>query len=220
MAPTLVDTKKAKHPLTSWAAVAKSGLTAGGVKKSPLPSPKSPSRSSLRQKKKEPTSGPLPGTWEGFSSTTKPLGYKKEQVSSKTPEGVACRKLFRIHTATNHKELWGYHTERKAEHFYPGQIIRAMDVMSQTWFNAPLDDEHTASHKDGPIYAKRRPMVVLWKTKRELLFLPIRSLGNRPRTSAKTQRGGRNSSVSPHSTTKIGLAKLPGRDHHSPSQPR
>jgi hypothetical protein len=169
--PKLVNTKLTTYP--TYAGIAKSG-----VEKSPPTSPKSPTRSSLRQQKKEPESGPLPGTWEGFSSSTKPSDFAKEKVPSETPEGVPCYKLFKIHKETGHQKLWGYYSERKAEHFYPGQLVRAMDCIPQTWFNAPLNDENTAPHYNGPVYAKRRPMVILWKTQREIVCLPIRSLLN------------------------------------------
>jgi hypothetical protein len=109
-------------------------------------------------------------------SSTKPSDFVKDKISSKTPEGVPCHKVFKIHEETGRRKLWGYYSERKAEHFCPGQIVRAMDCIPQTWFNAPFDDEDRAPHSDGPVYAKRRSMVILWKTQREILCLPIRSL--------------------------------------------
>ena len=176
MSPKLVDKNIRKD--ASYSGAVKGGVITGGIKKS-SPSPKSSPRSSSRQKGKEPESGPLPGTeWEAFGSSKKSAKFRKEQSHEKTAEGVDCHKLWKRDHDTGLRTLWGYYAERKAEHFYPGQIIRAMDPLPQTWYNAPIDDPDTASHHEGPVYAKKRPMVVLWTTQREILCLPIRSLSN------------------------------------------
>ncbi|KAH0288050.1 hypothetical protein M436DRAFT_45840 [Aureobasidium namibiae CBS 147.97] len=176
MPPTLSDKKIRKD--ASYAGAVKGGVITGGIKK-PSPSPKSPTRSSLRQKSKEPAGGPLPDTeWEAFGSSKKSTYFSKEQSDEKTAECVACHKLWKRNHDTGERKLWGYCAERKAEHFYPGLIIRAMDSMPQTWHNAPIDDPDTASHNEGPVYAKKRPMVVLWASQRDIFCLPIRSLSN------------------------------------------
>jgi hypothetical protein len=86
--------------------------------------------------------------------------------------------LWKLNNTTSESKLWGFAAERKAEHFYPGQIIRAMDATPQTFYNAPIDEPFTAVHKEGPVFAKMRPMVILWKTNLEILCLPLRSLSN------------------------------------------
>jgi hypothetical protein len=59
--------------------------------------------------------------------------FIKEHNGGKTKEGVPCHSLWKIHKKTTQKKLWGISAERKAGHFYPGQIIRAMDAIPQTW---------------------------------------------------------------------------------------
>jgi hypothetical protein len=157
-------------PVLSWAGIVKSA-------ESP-PAKKSPTTSSLRLKGEEPEAPPLPGTWEASGIPETPSDFIKELDVGKTKEGVPCHSLWKIHKNTTQKKLWGFSAERKPGHFYPGQVIRAMDAIPQTWYSAPIDDTCTTFHRDGPVYAKRRPFVVLWKTKRELLCLPIRSLAN------------------------------------------
>ncbi|THX48512.1 hypothetical protein D6D08_10052 [Aureobasidium pullulans] len=43
----------------------------------------------------------------------------------------------------------------------------------QTNTKVSLDDRNIATHTDGPVYSKKRPMVVMWKTNIGLLCLPI-----------------------------------------------
>ncbi|KAG9724367.1 hypothetical protein KCU73_g13449, partial [Aureobasidium melanogenum] len=170
----LVDKKKRKDPPPSVG-----GVLDSGVKKTPPVSPtKSATRTSLRQQHKAPESGPLPGSWANFD-VEKEIGPAKfiSKISShKTPEGVACKKRWKYHTETEQCELWGYHADRGRNHFYPGQIIRAMDAHPQCDLSAGLDDRNTNSHTDGPIIAKKRPMVVLWKTHSAVLCLPMKTL--------------------------------------------
>ena len=146
---------------------------AGVVKKSPISPKKSPTRASKRLRGE----GPEDDTYD-TSGPENPWDFKREVISGHTTEGVACHKLFKVHTKTNVMKLWGYYANRKAEHFYPGQIIRGTDATPQTFIQIQLDDRYTAPHKEGPIHSKKRPMVVLWNTQHELFCLPIRSLKN------------------------------------------
>jgi hypothetical protein len=176
----LLDKKVRKD--TTYAFALHGGVIEGGIKKTPLSSPtsksptKSPTRSSRRLQKEEPEAGPLHDTWEAFGS--KPADFIKSQSTDTTPEGVISHLLWKINNTTSESKLWGFAAERRAEHFYPGQIIRAMDAIPQTFYDASINDPFTASHKEGPVFAKMRPMVVLWKTNREILCLPFRSLSN------------------------------------------
>lgn len=173
----LVDKKIRKDPPTSATSAVVS--TSGGVKKTPPASPtKSVTRTSLRQQHKPPESGPLPGSWERFDSKIKIESGEtwSETTSHFTPEGVVCRKRWRYRAGSGQRELWGYHAERGTHHFYPGQIIRAMDAQPQCDLNASLDNGNTNTHKDGPVIVKKRPMVVLCKTHSAVLCLPMRSL--------------------------------------------
>jgi hypothetical protein len=172
----LVDKKIRKDG--TYAAAVSGGVIKGSIKKTSLPSsasksPTSPSRSSRRLQKEDPEAEPL-HTWEAFGS--KPADFIKNLTTGTTTEGVVSHLLWKINNITSDSKLWGFSAERKAEHFYPGQIIRAMDAIPQTYYDAPLNDPFTASHKEGPVFAKMRPMVVLWKTNREILCLPFRSL--------------------------------------------
>lgn len=159
----------------SWAGVVKKSPP---PKKSPASPKKSPTRASKRLRGEEPEDdSPLPDSDDAVGFVEEdPLDFKKEEVQGRTPEGVVTHKLFKVHAKAAIRRLWGKYAERGPEHFFPGQIIRATDATPQTFAQIPLDDPYTAVHKEGPIYAKNRPMVVLWKTERELLCLPIRSL--------------------------------------------
>ncbi|KAH0367346.1 hypothetical protein KCU65_g4650, partial [Aureobasidium melanogenum] len=173
----LVDKKIRKNPPHS--VLSGSGVSKSSVKKTPPVSPKSATRTSLRQQHKDPESGPLPDSWENFDT-------KKEIESAEfiskiiplyTPEGVAGKKRWKYKAGTEERELWGFYADRKIHHFYPGQIIRVVDTHPQSDLNIALDDQNTETHKDGPVTAKKRPMVVLWKTHSAVLCLPMRTLG-------------------------------------------
>jgi hypothetical protein len=139
MAPKLVDKKIRKD--TTYAFALHGGVLSGGIKKSSLPpstskAPTSPTRSSRRLQKEAPEAVPLHDTWEAFDS--KPAEFIKKQSTSTTLEGVLCHMLWKLNNTTSESKLWGFAAERKAEHFYPGQIIRAMDATPQTFYNAPI----------------------------------------------------------------------------------
>lgn len=173
----LVDKKIRKDPPTS--AMSGVSYTGKGVKKTPPTSPTKPAtRTSLRQQHKSPETGPLPGSWERFDSNigTKLVENRSEITSHLTPEGIVCKKRWRYRLGSDQRELWGYHAERGVQHFYPGQIIRAMDPHPQCDLSASLDNGNTNTHKDGPVIVKKRPMVVLWKTHSAILCLPMKNL--------------------------------------------
>jgi hypothetical protein len=161
---------------STYAFAASGGVIKGGVKKTPLSSPttKSLTRSSLRLQKEDPEASPLHDTWESFGS--KPAEYTKELFTDRTPEVVVLHKEFKKNKHTGESKLWGIAAERSSAHFYPGQIVRVLDPRPQTWWFTPMYEPFNMATKEGPVFAKRRPFVILWKTDRKILCLPLRSL--------------------------------------------
>ncbi|CAD0095631.1 unnamed protein product [Aureobasidium mustum] len=159
-----------------------------GSKKSTSPSKKpvptatgleSALRRSLRLEGKPPEIDPLPTT-----------GKTKEQNKNfvitsiwgdKTREGASLKKRFRKNKITGSNELVAYRADRGPEHFYPGMIIRATEANYQTKLKLCVDelddkvrkDLDIMVHKDGPVYSKKRPMVVLYKTLMGLMCVPM-----------------------------------------------
>ncbi|KAG9699923.1 hypothetical protein KCU95_g2204, partial [Aureobasidium melanogenum] len=105
-------------------------------------------------------------------------------TKDKTREGAPIKKRFRRKKETGDDELVAYRADRGLEHFYPGMIIRATASNYQTSFRDTVDELDdivrknldVMVHKDGPIFAKKRPMVVLWKTLMGLVCAPMNSL--------------------------------------------
>ncbi|KAG9835931.1 hypothetical protein KCU98_g4632, partial [Aureobasidium melanogenum] len=103
--------------------------------------------------------------------------------SKKTREGASIQKRFRKDKKTGHRELVACRADRGPEHFYPGVIIRATESHYQTNLKDSvneLDDKIRKDldimvHRDGPIFAKKRSMVVLWKTLMGLVCVPMES---------------------------------------------
>ncbi|KAG9596782.1 hypothetical protein KCU77_g4962, partial [Aureobasidium melanogenum] len=101
----------------------------------------------------------------------------------KTREGAPIQKRFRKDKETGYRELIAYRADRDPQHFYPGMIIRAAESHYHTNLKDhvdQLDDTYRKDldimvHKDGPIFAKKRPMVVLWKTLMGLMCVPMES---------------------------------------------
>ncbi|THY81516.1 hypothetical protein D6C92_10343 [Aureobasidium pullulans] len=98
--------------------------------------------------------------------------YTLRDEFKETPEGVQIAQKW-VYKDDVRSELFACYNNYKAEHFYPGQIIRATMSSYQTNTKVSLDDRNIATHTDGPVYSKKRPMVVMWKTNIGLLCLPI-----------------------------------------------
>ncbi|THX68385.1 hypothetical protein D6D05_09436 [Aureobasidium pullulans] len=134
----------------------------GGVQK--LSSPKkSPTRSSNRLAGVPPDAVAPPATGPK---------YTLRDEFKETPEGAQIAQKW-VYKDGVRSELFACYNNYKAEHFYPGQIIRATMSNYQTNTKVSLDDRNIATHTDGPVYSKKRPMVVMWKTNIGLLCLPI-----------------------------------------------
>ncbi|KAH0012186.1 hypothetical protein KCU78_g9793, partial [Aureobasidium melanogenum] len=157
--------------------------------KKPASSPKKPApastglspatRHSLRLEGKPPEIDPSP-------DKTK---YENENFlmvmdySTKTREGAPVQRRFRKEKETGYRELVAYRADRGPGHFYPGMIIRATESHYHTSLKDHVDrlddiyrkDLDIMVHKDGPIFAKKRPMVVLWKTLMGLTCVPMES---------------------------------------------
>ncbi|THZ83656.1 hypothetical protein D6C84_04766 [Aureobasidium pullulans] len=134
----------------------------GGVQKPSSPK-KSPTRSSNRLAGLPPDALVPPATGPTYTL--------RDEVKE-TPEGVQIAQKW-VYKDGVRSELFAYYNNYKAEHFYPGQIIRATMSNYQTNTKVSLDDRNIATHTDGPVYSKKRPMVVMWKTNIGLLCLPI-----------------------------------------------
>ncbi|KAH0367347.1 hypothetical protein KCU65_g4651, partial [Aureobasidium melanogenum] len=170
--------------------------------KKPSPAPKksspAPKKSSPAPKKPTPASTGSSATRHSLRLEGKPPEIDSSPVKAKfmnenfelviihdkTREGANIKKRFRKNRKTNIHELVAYRADRGLEHFYPGMIIRATAANYQTCMKDTVDelddiyrkDLDVMVHKDGPIYAKKRPMVVLWKTLMGLMCAPMNSL--------------------------------------------
>ncbi|KAK6000654.1 hypothetical protein QM012_003379 [Aureobasidium pullulans] len=138
----------------------------------------SETRHSLRLEGKPPEINPFSGKIKYENRN-----FQITRGCDKTREGAQVHKRFRKDEKTGHHELIAYRAGRGPEHFYPGMIIRATGANYQTNLKVSVDerddrirkDLDIMVHKDGPIFSKKRPMIVLWKTLMGLLCLPMTS---------------------------------------------
>ncbi|KAG9663218.1 hypothetical protein KCU95_g1010, partial [Aureobasidium melanogenum] len=153
--------------------------TSSPKRSAPASTESSATRHSLRLEGKPPEINPSPAKAK----------YENENFllvmdySDKTREGAPIQKRFRKDKETGYRELVAYRADRGPGHFYPGMIMRATESHYHTNLKNSVDqlddiirkDLDIMVHKDGPIFAKKRPMVVLWKTLMGLLCVPMES---------------------------------------------
>ncbi|THZ34879.1 hypothetical protein D6C87_10165 [Aureobasidium pullulans] len=162
--------------------ISQAGVTGGGAGNSggvqkPSSPKKSPTRSSNRLAGLPPDAVAPPANGPT---------YTLRDEFKETPEGVQIAQKW-VYKDDVRSELFACYNNYKAEHFYPGQIIRATMSNYQTNTKVSLDDRNIATHTDGPVYSTTSPlsrrtyancilhpqMVVMWKTNIGLLCLPI-----------------------------------------------
>lgn len=200
-----------------------------GTKKSSPPSKKTTSSS------KRPGTKPKAPVTEGSTSATRhslrlegkppeisPLPAKVKYENNNfqivtgwdtTREGACIQKRLRRDKQTGHRKLVAYCADRGPEHFYPGMIIRATKANSQTSLRLTVDelddkvrkDLDIMVHRDGPVFSKKRPMVVLFKTVMGLVCVPM---GSRSTVDIIEDSTRTNELVS---ATKVGDESWPGK---------